>query len=271
MEREEEWREDAGGKYRAEWDRKARDERAEWDRRARDEGEGEGVLTRTLSAYIGPGASKRFPGAELELSSVPKWQGFHTEDYDNIRKANRKAKAQRRWMRWGEREGWGELLIDKLPRKDMKWEDYIQLGVGEASRENEEKQIEKIMLDFKKGREEAADIWRALQDDWPRIYNFEQILDREDFEEQNILGDGNCLYTAIYEALQEDAQGGREGGENNMITRGLLPALPPGLPHLSQKEQGAALRDYLHSNFDRIVELCRNSGTHGLDLFAMED
>ena len=38
------------------------------------------VLTRNLSHYLGHGASSRYPGAELDLGSVPDWQGLHPED-----------------------------------------------------------------------------------------------------------------------------------------------------------------------------------------------
>ena len=43
--------------------------------------DGGGNLSRSLSHYLGPGATARYPEGELELSSVPDWQGRHADDY----------------------------------------------------------------------------------------------------------------------------------------------------------------------------------------------
>ena len=42
------------------------------------------ALSRSLSHYLGAGATTRYPDAELELSSVPDWQSAAESDYDSV-------------------------------------------------------------------------------------------------------------------------------------------------------------------------------------------
>ena len=43
-------------------------------------------LTRSLSHYLGRGATSRYPEGELELRSVPDWQSYDVESNESLQR-----------------------------------------------------------------------------------------------------------------------------------------------------------------------------------------
>lgn len=69
-------------------------------------------LTRNLSHYLGAGATVRYPDAELEVASVPAWQGLHSADYHEYHELARKKELKELAER-------GRMTEEQLRRKDM--------------------------------------------------------------------------------------------------------------------------------------------------------
>ena len=151
------------------------------------------------------------------------------------------------------REGSKNTQIE--PKKEISIEDYIALGVGKKG--NEDKQIEKIMKDFNIDKLNAEEIHTDLvRSNWEKIYdiNTTKRLDINNFKKQNVLGDGNCLYTAFYKALLDALNTMEEGTTRIPIFHKIYEKYNEN--KINYLNEGHALREFLWENFDYIMEMC---------------
>ena len=91
----------------------------EEERTRREEEDNFDGLSRTLSHYLGEGATTRYPEAELELNSVPFWQSLYGEDYKKIHDAEALAEEKKKTKPKSE----GVAVEDWTPPlpKDLEW------------------------------------------------------------------------------------------------------------------------------------------------------